>query len=168
MNDHSDINGLPEQTPYDEPDAGQDENLPAGPHNLEAEQALIGALLINNDVYSNVAPFLTPEHFWEPIHSQIYQVACQCIEQGQPINPITIHHHFADHQGLKELGGMAYFAQLAAACPAVVTAPDYARIIFELANRRRVLDVSDQLRSRATIAAIAATTRARSMRRTTT
>lgn len=152
MNEHVDAIGLVGDPANDDAaympvsDAPQ---LPAGPRNLEAEMALLGAILINNEVYTAVADFLSPEHFWDPVNARVYATICDLVEQGQAVNAITIHHHFVDHEGVRQLGGMAYFARLAAACPAVVTAPDYARIIYELANRRRILDVAEKLHERA-------------------
>jgi replicative DNA helicase len=117
MNEHTYIGDQSGAAPVEQP-------APAGPHNLEAEQALLGALLVNNEVHNLVGDFLAPEHFFEHLHGRIYETCRSLIEAGHRVNPITIHHHFAGDEALMQLGGMAYFAHLAAACPAIVTAPD--------------------------------------------
>src|SRR5690606_25904798 len=121
-----------------------------GPHNIEVEQALLGALLVNSDAYSLVSHHLRPEHFFEPLHGRIYETIERLASQSQPANPITIRHHFADDPALKEVGGTAYLASLAANASTVVAAPDYARIIHELAQRRDVLLVAAEITERAT------------------
>src|SRR5690606_39545105 len=113
-----------------------------GPHTDEVEQPLLGALLVNSDAYSLVSHHLRPEHFFDPHHGRIYETIERLASQGQPANPITIRHHFADDPALKEVGGTAYLASLAANASTVVAAPDYARIIHELAQRRDVLLVA--------------------------
>ncbi len=60
------------------------------PHNVEAEQALLGALLMNNDAYFRVSDFLRPEHMFEPLHAKIYELAGALIRNGKVATPITL------------------------------------------------------------------------------
>ena len=85
------------------------------PLNLEAEQALLGAILINNRAYERVSEFLQPEHFADPVHGEIYDVAGQLIAKGQMANPVTMKNLFDQHEALGEVGGAQYLVKLAAA-----------------------------------------------------
>src|ERR1044072_1209810 len=62
----------------------------AAPHNVEAEQALLGAMLVNNEAFYRVSDFLEPNHFFEPVHRRIYQVAGELIRANKIANPVTI------------------------------------------------------------------------------
>src|SRR5919199_4905494 len=82
------------------------------PSNLQAEQALLGALLANNKAYERVSEFLAPEHFADPVHGRIYQAITRRIEAGQLADAVTLKAEF-EHSGiLDEVGGTAYLAQL--------------------------------------------------------
>lgn len=74
----------------------------APPHNIEAEQALLGAILVNNDAYDRVSDFLKPAHFSEELHRRVYEVASQLIRAGKVATPITLKTFLGDH----DLGGM--------------------------------------------------------------
>src|SRR4029077_16602662 len=95
------------------------------PHNLEAEQALLGAILINNDAFDRVSDFLRSEHFIEEIHRRIYEVAGTLIRAGKLPSPITMKPFLGDH----DVGGGAtvpqYLARLAAEATTVINANDY-------------------------------------------
>ena len=84
------------------------------PHNYEAEQALLGALLANNEVYNRVTEFLRPEHFADALHGRIYEAIGKLIERGQIANPVTLKNLFDQDGALAEIGGAQYLAQLAA------------------------------------------------------
>ena len=60
------------------------------PHNVEAEQALLGAILVNNEAFYRVSDFLMPEHFYEPIHREIYEICGKIIRAGKTATPITV------------------------------------------------------------------------------
>ena len=62
----------------------------SAPHNIEAEQALLGAILVNNEALYRVSDFLDPEHFFEPIHQKIYQLARDLIRAGKIATPVTL------------------------------------------------------------------------------
>ena len=85
------------------------------PHNIEAEQQLLGAILTNNDIYDRIASIVNAQHFYEPVHARIYEVAANRIAKNALASPVTLKAFLADDEGLKELGGPAYLARLAGA-----------------------------------------------------
>ena len=96
----------------DSPLFGLSQRLP--PSNVQAEQALLGALLANNKAYERVSEFLAAEHFADPIHGRIYQAISRRVEAGQLADAVTLKAEF-EHAGiLEEVGGTAYLTQLAA------------------------------------------------------
>ncbi|MEO1952845.1 DnaB-like helicase N-terminal domain-containing protein, partial [Thioclava sp.] len=96
------------------PDEGQPGNLPAEgtalPHNIEAEQQLLGAILTNNDIFDRIASVIKPEHFYEPVHQRIYEVAAAKIQKNALASPVTLKAYLEDDAGLQEVGGPAYLA----------------------------------------------------------
>ena len=106
--------------------------------NIEAEQSLLGAILINNAAFALVSEKLKPEHFSEPLHARIYEVAAQVISAGRVATPVTLKTHLGDH----DLGGITisqYLARLAAEATTVINAPDYACTVIDLALRRDLI-----------------------------
>src|SRR5947207_14429385 len=97
-------------TPLREPDL---ERLPQPPANTEAEQALLGAILVNNAAHSRVAEFLLPEHFGNAVHGRIFAAIGKLLERGQIANPITLKNLFDQDGALSETGGAVYLARLA-------------------------------------------------------
>ena len=85
------------------------------PHNIEAEQQLLGAILTNNDVFDRIASLVKAEHFYEPVHARIFEMAAARIQKNALASPVTLKAFFEDDEGLKELGGPAYLARLAGA-----------------------------------------------------
>ena len=111
------------------------------PQNLEAEQALLGAILSNNEAADRVTQFLGPEHFSEAVHARIYEAATTLIRLGKLATPVTLKTHFENDQTLKEIGGPAYLARLAASATTIINADEYGRMIFELAQRRKLISL---------------------------
>ncbi|MTJ81010.1 MAG: replicative DNA helicase [Telmatospirillum sp.] len=115
------------------------------PLNYEAEQALLGAILMNNRALERVSEFLQPEHFADPVHGRIYG-ACQLFaSRNQIANPVTLKTFMAADTGLQELGGDSYLAQLAASAATIINAEDYARLIFDLHLRRELIAVGEDM-----------------------
>ena len=83
------------------------------PHNIEAEQQLLGAILTNNDVYDRIASLVKHEHFIDPVHQRNYERAAARIQKNALASPVTLKAFFDDDAGLKELGGPAYLVRLA-------------------------------------------------------
>lgn len=112
------------------------------PNNIEAEQALLGAIMVNNDAFWRVADFLEPDHFYESVHGRIYEVAGEMIRAGKSANPITIKTYLP--VALTEDLPMAkYLAQLAADAVTIINTADYGQAITDLATRRRIISVCE-------------------------
>ncbi|MCX7349789.1 MAG: replicative DNA helicase, partial [Alphaproteobacteria bacterium] len=122
-----------------------DESFRSPPHNIEAEQALLGAILVNNEAGDKVSAFLLPEHFFEPLHARIFEAASTLIKIGKLASPVTLKTHFENDATLKEIGGTAYLARLAASATTIINAEEYGRTIYELAQRRKLIDVGTDL-----------------------
>ncbi|RYH10631.1 replicative DNA helicase [Tropicimonas sp. IMCC6043] len=125
-------------------DAGQ-----TVPHNIEAEQQLLGAILTNNDIFDRVASILSEEHFYDPVHAKIYEVARTRIARNLQATPVTLKAFLEDHPGLRELGGPAYLAKLAGSAIASFAAADYAQIIYDLAIRRELMALGKDIEAKA-------------------
>src|ERR1700760_1311726 len=97
------------------------------PHNTEAEQALLGAILANNQVYDKVNEFLRPEHFADALHGRIYDAIGKLVQRGQIANPVTLKNLFDQDGALTEIGGAQYLVELAQSVVTVINAEDYAR-----------------------------------------
>jgi replicative DNA helicase len=131
----------------DPPLLGLSQRLP--PANLQAEQALLGALLANNRAYERVAEFLAPEHFAHAAHGRIFQAIARRIEAGQLADAVTLRAEF-EHSGLlDELGGAAYLAQLLSAMVGIINAGDYGRAIHDAWLRRQLIDIGETVVNRA-------------------
>lgn len=116
------------------------------PHHTEAEQQLLGAILTNNDVYDRVAQIIKPEHFYEPVHARIFEIAAQRISKNALASPVTLKAFMEDDEGLKELGGPAYLARLAGgAAISSFAARDYAQMIYEMAVRRELIQLGGDI-----------------------
>ena len=115
------------------------------PHNLEAEQALLGAILVNNDAAAKVLDFLEPEHFFEPVHGRIYEAALKLIDRGQLATPVTLKSYFERDEALKDVGGAQYLARLAGSAVTILNAEDYGRTIYDLAIRRQLISIGEDM-----------------------
>jgi replicative DNA helicase len=115
------------------------------PHNIEAEQSVLGAILVNNDAFYRVSDFLEPKHFFEPIHQVIFETASSIIRAGKIATPVTLKTFLpAD----TDLGGMTvgqYLARLAAEATTIINAHDYGRTIYELALRRDLIGIGTDM-----------------------
>ncbi len=125
----------------DSPLLGLSQRLP--PSNVQAEQALLGALLANNRAYERVSEFLAPEHFADPIHGRIFQSITRRVEAGQLADAVTLKAEF-EHSGiLEEVGGTAYLAQLLTAMVGIINAGEYGRAIHDAWLRRQLIDIGE-------------------------
>lgn len=115
------------------------------PQNEEAEQALLGAILVNNKSFEKVGEFLRPEHFFDPANGRIYAACLKLIDRGQVANPLTLKAYFEQDKDLSEIGGAEYLARLAAAIVTVHNAEDYGRIIHDLYLRRQLIEVGEEM-----------------------
>ena len=120
---------------------------PAGfrvpPSDIETEQSLLGAILINNRAYHAVADFLRPEHFYEPVHQRIYLAASTLIEAGGIADYRTLRAAFDADDALKELNGSQYLADMARVAETIVNAEPYGQAIHEIARRRAIIKIAE-------------------------
>lgn len=119
------------------------------PHNVEAEQQLLGAILTNNDVYDRISSIVRAEHFFEPVHKRIFEIAAARIQKNALASPVTLKAYMEDDAGLKELGGATYLARIAGAAVASYAARDYAQMIYDLAVRRDLIQLGRDIAARA-------------------
>ncbi len=124
---------------------GQDAEYRVMPHNEEVEQALLGALLVNNKSLEKVSEFLRPEHFYNPVHGRIYQAVSTFIERGQDASPITLKSYFEKDQDLSQVGGGQYLSDLASHIISVVNVEDYGRTVYELHLRRALVALGEDV-----------------------
>ncbi|MCB1538199.1 MAG: replicative DNA helicase [Rhodospirillales bacterium] len=115
------------------------------PHNLEAEQALLGALLVDNRALENVGDIIKAEHFFAPVHQRIFDAVRKMADRGQNADPITLKPYFENDAELEERGGAQYLADLAASVVTVINAANYARFIHDLYLRRNLIAVGNDL-----------------------
>jgi len=125
------------------------------PHNVEAEQQLLGAILTNNDIYDRIAAIINPQHFYEPVHARIFEIAASRIAKNNLASPVTLKAFLEDDEGLKELGGPAYLVRLAGAAISGFAARDYAQMIYDLAIRRKLIDLGQEISDKAATVDIA-------------
>lgn len=115
------------------------------PHNIEAEQALLGAMLVNNEAFYRVSDFLEPRHFFEPAHQRIYELAGTLIRAGKVANPVTLKTFLPAEVDIAGLTVSQYLARLAAEATTVINAEDYGRTIYDLALRRALIIIGEDL-----------------------
>jgi replicative DNA helicase len=115
------------------------------PNNIEAEQALLGAILVNNDAFYRVSDFLKAAHFHEPLHRKIYEVLAEFIRMGKTANPVTVKTFLPADQKVGDMTVAYYLARLAAEAVTVINAADYGRAIYDLATRRALITVGEDM-----------------------
>ena len=127
----------PETSEYREP-----------PHNIEADQGLLGAVLVNNRAYERVSEYLAPDHFADPVHGRIFAACGRLIEKGQIANPVTLKSLFDQDEALQEAGGAQYLIRLAASVVTVINADDYGQAIYDTFLRRELIDLGGEIVNR--------------------
>src|SRR5437868_13952467 len=118
---------------------------PTLPQNVEAEAALLGALMIDNRLVEDIQLKLKPDHFFEPLHGRIYDAILKLTDSNRIANPVTLQPLFDADEGMKEVGGPAYLAQLTGSGAAVIGARDVATQIYDLALLRALVGVGREL-----------------------
>ena len=121
---------------------GQGKKLPS---NLEAEQALIGSVLVNNDIIDEVSTIINAKEFYDPMHSKIYSLIESLHNKGMIANPITLKNSFENDAGLTEIGGTEYLVKLTRFSSSVKQSIDYAKIIHEKFVKRELVQISQNL-----------------------
>src|SRR3954453_13538201 len=116
------------------------------PHNIEAEQALLGAILINNDAFYRVSDFLESRHFFLRLHQETFETCGSLIRMGKVANPVTLKTFVTESE--TDLGGMTvpqYLARLSAEATTIINAHDYGRTIYDLSLRRNLIEVGTDM-----------------------
>jgi len=115
------------------------------PHNLEAEQALLGAILVNNEALDRVSNFLKPGHFFDPLHGRIFETAAKLIMGGKRATPITLKTYFQADEPVADLTVPQYLGRLAANATTIINAEDYGRTVYDLAVRRQLIEIGEEM-----------------------
>ena len=115
------------------------------PSNLEAEQALIGSVLVNNEILDEISNIVNSGKFFDPIHKKIYEVIENLNNKGMIANPITLKNYFENDSGLMEVGGVDYLVKLTRFSSSIKQAIDYAKIIHEMYVKRELIFISENI-----------------------
>jgi len=115
------------------------------PHNIEAEQALLGAILVNNEAFYRVSDFLEPKHFFEPIHQRIFELAGGLVRAGKIATPVTLKTFLQGDADIAGLSVNQYLARLAAEATTIINAEDYGRTVYDLSIRRDLIMIGEDM-----------------------
>jgi replicative DNA helicase len=132
----------------DAPQVAADGPLPfrSAPHNIEAEQALLGAILVNNEAHDRVSGFLLPEHFFDPVHAEIYETAAKLIGAGKQATPITLKTFFDNREPINPgLTIPQYLGSLTVNATTIINAKDYGQTVYDLAIRRQLINIGEDM-----------------------
>ena len=121
------------------------ETYRTAPQNVEAEQALLGAILVNNEAFYRVSDFLEPQHFFEPVHKAIFEVASQLIRANKTATPVTIKTFLPTELAIGDINLATYLARLAAEATTIINAEDYGRAVYDLAIRRSLIGIGEEM-----------------------
>ncbi len=130
---------------------------PSLPSNLEAEQALLGAIMFDNAVFERLPDKLKASHFFEPFHQRLYEAISLTIGQGLTAEPTILRDRFTADPAFEQFGGASYLVDLWDRAPAGANAPGYARSIYDLAMRRELIRIGGEIALNAADPDIAAT-----------
>src|ERR1700733_9998501 len=117
----------------------------APPHNIEAEQALLGAVLVNNEAFYRVSDFLEPKHFLEGIHRHIFELAGTLIRAGKLATPVTLKTFLPSDLDIAGLNVNQYLARLAAEATSIINSEDYGRTVYDLSIRRDLIAIGEDM-----------------------
>lgn len=115
------------------------------PANEEAEQALLGAILVNNRAFEKIAEFLKGDHFYDPAHGRIYGAIQKLLERNQIANPVTLKAYFEQDGDLADVGGAEYLARLAGGAVSIIDAEHYGRAIHDAFLRRALIELGEDM-----------------------
>jgi len=122
-----------------------DETIQSAPHDLEAEQAVIGAVLFDNEVYFRIGEMLQPIHFYDKVHGWLYEEIIRLIQKNALADGMTMRDKIKNHEGAQEIGGVKYLATLMANAGSSANAPQYARLIHDLSVRRELMRIGEDI-----------------------
>ncbi len=115
------------------------------PNNTEAEQGLLGALLVDNRAMEKIGDYLRPDHFFAPAHQRIFEAIMKLIDRGQTASPVTLKSYFEKDEDLAHVGGAEYLADLATSVVSIINTDDYARTIYDLHLRRELITLGEDI-----------------------
>ena len=115
------------------------------PQNVEAEQMLLGAILVNNEAMYQVRDYLQAIHFYEPVHQRIFAAIQKYFDKGLIANPVTLKSYFDQDEALIAIGGAEYLAKLASNAATIIHIPDYCETIYDLAQRRALIGIGEEM-----------------------
>ncbi|MEL6371906.1 MAG: replicative DNA helicase [Pseudomonadota bacterium] len=151
-----DDNATPQLSPEAATDTSNNTESPSkdgahdpAPFSLEAEQAILGSILFDNEIYYRVSAYLKTEHFYDPVHQLIYDACGTLISQGNLASPVMIDTYLSTSKGFSEAGGRKYLERLAATVPGTTSSHDYARLVFDLSVCRGLISIGGDLIDRA-------------------
>ena len=119
------------------------------PMNIEAEQALLAALLTNNSVYEKISDFLRPDHFYDDINGKIFEAIAKLVENNQLADPLTLKNYFLQKDEIALIGGDRYLIELAKNSTILSNTHQYGKLIYDLYQRREILTISDEISNEA-------------------
>jgi replicative DNA helicase len=125
------------------------EGGPQLPHNVEAEAALLGALMIDNRIAEDIQLKLRADHFYEPVHGRVYDAILLLLDRNMVANPVTLRPQFEADEAMKTLGGPGYLAQLTGSGAGLIGARDFATQIYDLALLRELVSVGRNMADKA-------------------
>ena len=129
--------------------ARRQEDLPTlqrlAPHNAEAERQLLGAILVNNETFYRISDVLEAPHFFIEPHKQIFEKMSQLIRAGKIASPITLKTFFPTDAQIADMGVMQYLLRLAADATTIINAEDYGRVVRDLAIRRNLIRIGEDM-----------------------
>ena len=119
------------------------------PHHIEAEQAVLAALLTSNSIYEKISDFLKPEHFYDDINGKIFEAIAKLLENNQLADPLTLKNYFLQKDEMELIGGERYLIELAKNAPILSNTATYGKLIYDLFQRREILKISDEISNEA-------------------
>jgi len=113
------------------------------PNNIEAEQSVIGSILVSNDIFDDVSPIINYSKFYDPIHQKIFLAIENLISKGMLANPITLKNYFENDKNLIELEGHEYLVKITKFSTSLRQTIEYAKIIYDMHVRRELIRISE-------------------------
>lgn len=110
------------------------------PNNTEAEQQLLGSILVSNDAFHRVSDILSEDHFFDPVHQRIYAAMARRIRNSHLVDPVILKIELEADEGLQQLGGPRYLVRLAGSAISIRSVRDYALQVIDTYQRRVLLD----------------------------
>lgn len=127
------------------PDGSQFSEMKVQPHSIEAEQALLGALLLNNGILDRVINLIDQEHFYDPLHAHLYMLIKHFVGKDKLASPVTLKPLISIHEGFEQVGGATYLVRCAETVISATAAPEYALLIRDCWARRCAIEVGTKI-----------------------